>query len=1072
MRLASVSLVLGAFLSAFFALSASAASTAPVRISTKSATLSAGQPLPNNLYATVTEYYNSQLDHYFVTSDATEVQALDKGIVTGWARTGTTFGAFASNVVNTVPVCRFYGRPESGLDSHFYSASADECSAVLSKLASSWSVESWNVFYVREPDRNTGACPYDTEPVFRLFNNRKDANHRYTKDPSVRKTMMQRGYVPEGYGPDGVVFCAPFANTPLSARISLTPGPLGRYDFYGTATPSEGAQIVSYAWRFGDGGTASNANTSHQYGTSGNYTVTLTVTDSIGGVASTSLSIPIVVSQNTIAADFEMLQMTSDTFVFDAMAVASPEAVMVSYAWDFGDGSTASGQSVNHHFDSPGQYVITLTAMDSKGGAGKASKSKTVTDSASAPASTDADFIARRTSPGVFRWFALDKEADLGTNGPIGSTSTTSFGFASGGGPNASTPAIDSQKRALRLQVLPGSTNDGAGKWQTRFSDDGSRVFRSNSQFFVQWAFEHDGYYSPGASGVGYGPKFAYLGGENVGSTNEFSILVVPTYYTSGLPFVYTYVPKLGTYGLGSRQADDTFNLQTSCPYPYKVTTCIPIPANKKVYFQIGVQLFGYTTGDIDGTQYAGVDAAVKMWITIDGITQLIVDWGPNSPGYKPFMANPDHTGNAFSRIMFDAYQTSKDPTINHPIYNLWFSELILSTQRIPDPKPAQVQYPKWRRSKSLGTFFELPGTAKLGNVLASTPGANLAEYSIEAWNGLAAGQTSFYAGAAGGHGVWINPTFVLDLNVEYPTWRLLDPGSKESDVTKNRYYADGRPASRHTYYSQQFISAAHDSEGKDRLMLFGAFATFANDTFMTDRAAAYGGGPDIESFRITDRKWDNNKWPNMAAFSGAWSSYEEMWKTTAKHPVTEDVYMAGSYLFHRFNAKTGSVDLLLARDPNPAALNKGRSRYVQWADLPSLVDAKRNRFICLTDGFAMAEGPMRLEYLDLRSYENPEPIYVTGDLTTTVWHRAGALMHDTDNDRYIAFVMPQGNGSSAMVQVYEINPDTGVSRFLTTAPTQNPAYGIYNRAAYFPALGGIAYLPNFNSNVWFLPTR
>ena len=46
-----------------------------------------------------------------------------------------------------------------------------------------------------------------TIPVYRFFNNRQDANHRHTPDLSVRRAMINRGWVPEGNG--GVAFCSP-----------------------------------------------------------------------------------------------------------------------------------------------------------------------------------------------------------------------------------------------------------------------------------------------------------------------------------------------------------------------------------------------------------------------------------------------------------------------------------------------------------------------------------------------------------------------------------------------------------------------------------------------------------------------------------------------------------------------------------------------------------------------------------------------------------------------------------------------------------------------------------------------
>jgi PKD repeat protein len=39
----------------------------------------------------------------------------------------------------------------------------------------------------------------------------------------------------------------------------------------------------------------------------------------------------------------------------------------ISYAWDFGDGDTASGEQVLHFYDSGGVYPVTLTASNACG---------------------------------------------------------------------------------------------------------------------------------------------------------------------------------------------------------------------------------------------------------------------------------------------------------------------------------------------------------------------------------------------------------------------------------------------------------------------------------------------------------------------------------------------------------------------------------------------------------------------------------------------------------------------------------------------------------------------------------
>src|SRR5580704_11975495 len=81
----------------------------------------------------VIEYYNASQDHYFISSLQPDINALDSGHFPGWARTGLTFKAYPATTANASPVCRFYIPPADG-DSHFYSASPVECTAVQARF--------------------------------------------------------------------------------------------------------------------------------------------------------------------------------------------------------------------------------------------------------------------------------------------------------------------------------------------------------------------------------------------------------------------------------------------------------------------------------------------------------------------------------------------------------------------------------------------------------------------------------------------------------------------------------------------------------------------------------------------------------------------------------------------------------------------------------------------------------------------------------------------------------------------------------------------------------------------------
>ena len=161
----------------------------------------------------VIEFYHAGMDHYFVSSLAADIGALDSGHFPGWTRTGHAFKAYPGSAAGTSAVCRFYIPPQHG-DSHFLSADPDECAAVRGKTAtdpnySGYVDESSAVFYIGTPDRASGVCAAGTRPVYRLWNGRDDSNHRYTADPQINALMLARGYIAEGYGPDATSMCAP-----------------------------------------------------------------------------------------------------------------------------------------------------------------------------------------------------------------------------------------------------------------------------------------------------------------------------------------------------------------------------------------------------------------------------------------------------------------------------------------------------------------------------------------------------------------------------------------------------------------------------------------------------------------------------------------------------------------------------------------------------------------------------------------------------------------------------------------------------------------------------------------------
>jgi hypothetical protein len=169
---------------------------------------SGAQPAPTTV--NITEFYNTGLDHYFITAIPDEIAKLDNGTFQGWARTGQGFKAYGVGSAGRTgrrPVCREYGRPDFGLDSHFYSASPDECMASMANSLGVWGLEASEVFEMDLPDATTGACPAGGVPIYRIWNQRRDSNHRYTTSIATRDQMVAKGGIAEGYGPNAVALC-------------------------------------------------------------------------------------------------------------------------------------------------------------------------------------------------------------------------------------------------------------------------------------------------------------------------------------------------------------------------------------------------------------------------------------------------------------------------------------------------------------------------------------------------------------------------------------------------------------------------------------------------------------------------------------------------------------------------------------------------------------------------------------------------------------------------------------------------------------------------------------------------
>jgi PKD repeat protein len=168
------------------------------------------------------------------------------------------------------------------------------------------------------------------------------------------------------------VFPGPTANQLPTATIANPACTDLDCGFDGSGSSDPDGSIASYAWSFGDGAEGTGAQPNHSYTAAGEYTVTLTVTDNRGGQASTTRAVKVTAPNQKPVAVIAAPQCSGLSCNFDGSGSTDADGTIVSYAWDFGDGTNASGATASREFAAAGGYQVKLTVTDNQGGVGTA----------------------------------------------------------------------------------------------------------------------------------------------------------------------------------------------------------------------------------------------------------------------------------------------------------------------------------------------------------------------------------------------------------------------------------------------------------------------------------------------------------------------------------------------------------------------------------------------------------------------------------------------------------------------------------------------------------------------------
>jgi len=158
---------------------------------------------------------------------------------------------------------------------------------------------------------------------------------------------------------------------------------LGTSYMYSSAAFDPDGDQVRLRFDWGDGSLSewtsfvdSNTSVSVAHAWENNSTITIRVIAQDENLSNSSWSEPLtVVVSGAVSGNLSPVAvfvlpltiLTNHTVVFNASGCVDPDGVIMSYQWDFGDGTQGTGKTPVHVYRSPGRYTVTLTVTDNSG---------------------------------------------------------------------------------------------------------------------------------------------------------------------------------------------------------------------------------------------------------------------------------------------------------------------------------------------------------------------------------------------------------------------------------------------------------------------------------------------------------------------------------------------------------------------------------------------------------------------------------------------------------------------------------------------------------------------------------
>jgi len=168
--------------------------------------------------------------------------------------------------------------------------------------------------------------------------------------------------------------CIDFSNYTLVLMDSINPSSCENYiavtGTQGLTVSLAGSllngQMADYFWGMGDGTTITGQNITHTYAQQGIYMVTLQTFTSDSCIDVSNYTLVLMDSIPNGCAGYFIASPTSNPYEILFTGYTQSQ-YPTEFTWEFGDGTTASGQSQLHTYCCFGTYSVTLTTTDSTG---------------------------------------------------------------------------------------------------------------------------------------------------------------------------------------------------------------------------------------------------------------------------------------------------------------------------------------------------------------------------------------------------------------------------------------------------------------------------------------------------------------------------------------------------------------------------------------------------------------------------------------------------------------------------------------------------------------------------------